>query len=88
MTGPYFYDNLVLDIAGAVTPSERGELEITSVNQAYLERGQLHVEQMSLSYAWLDTDTHDSLLEAAEFVRVLQHRQGLQVTCLEEIAYL
>ncbi len=78
----------MLDIAAGVRPSARGELEITDVNQAYLERGELHVECMSRGYAWLDTGTHDSLLEASEFVRVIQHRQGMQVASLEEIAYL
>ena len=87
VTGLYFYDNEVLDIAAAVKPSERCELEITDVNRAYLERGALNVERLGRGFAWLDTGTHDSLIEAGEFVRTVQKRQGVQVACLEEIAF-
>jgi glucose-1-phosphate thymidylyltransferase len=88
VTGLYFYDNRVLDMAASLTPSARGEYEITDLNRRYMEMGELHVQPMSRGYAWLDTGTHDSLLEASEFVRTIQHRQGVQIACLEEIAYL
>jgi glucose-1-phosphate thymidylyltransferase len=88
VTGLYFYDNRVLDIAAGLRPSARGELEITDLNRKYLELGALHVAKLGRGYAWLDTGTHDALLEAAEFVRSLQKRQGLVLGCLEEIAYM
>jgi glucose-1-phosphate thymidylyltransferase len=87
LTGLYFYDNQVVDIAASIRPSWRGELEITDVNRRYLEQGQLRVERMGRGYAWFDAGTHDSLLQAAEFVRTIQQRQGLQIACPEEIAY-
>jgi glucose-1-phosphate thymidylyltransferase len=87
ITGIYFYDNRVLDIAAGLKPSPRGELEITDVNLAYLEAGDLHVELLGRGVAWLDTGTHESLLQACTFVETIQERQGLKIACLEEIAY-
>ena len=87
VTGLYFYDNQVIDIAAGLTPSPRGELEITDVNRRYLERAQLHVEKLARGIAWLDTGTHESLMQAANYIQAVEERQGLMVACLEEIAY-
>jgi glucose-1-phosphate thymidylyltransferase len=87
ITGLYFYDNGVLDVAANLQPSPRGELEITDVNRAYLTRGALHVEKLARGIAWLDTGTHESLMQASNFIQAIEDRQGLMVACIEEIAF-
>ena len=87
MSGLYFYPNDVIEIAKKQKPSDRGELEITDTNKSYLSQGRLKVEKLGRGYAWLDTGTHDSLLEASQFVQILEKRQGVKISCIEEIAY-